>query len=331
MTNDIGPLLGRSGISSFQAGASRATHDGNAGFTIPSYAKHYWPCDEYKFGFASYLLADVAGGYHIPPTGISHWSLQQPYHCVIEDQPRTLQGSERFECFSGQKDWAIIVGSKAINSGCFEFTLGSPVQSADDPDEMFLKVQPYYLAINYGPDQNRPWHYVQTLQDTSMINRVVGTEYLIAHIRRGSQIEHWVNGVMVGSNDLTLMLTAAGRTYGADVIAGYNKIINGFRPTAKVRMGHSATTAIVTASTGSNPDYDYDHYAYQNPTTIELASQFTSGGSGVVNEPTDYAGIAICTWDTGSMPDATDTATGLNQIAANWFAGTKTIEVPAWG
>lgn len=299
----------------------------------PAHVKHFWPFDEYRFGntFTSEIF-DVVDGVNIrkmPSGTLSSYSTVYPlndkWHSSVDSGSRYLQADEKgnFECFNGT-DWMILIASKGRGESCFECTVGRPTFDPS-PEGMFLKIQPYYFAINFsGTWQTQPWGYIHTEQrNTDAVTRLVGTEYIIAFVKRANRIEHWINGVLQASNDLNLLRTVPERTYGHLAEAAY-KYIPVMRPPKRLRFGHSGTGLMNQILRSGSPEYDYPFMVEgDTPAYIEQPASFGNDGKQVVNEPTQYAGLMFASWPLREMPDV---ATFMNWHANQWFAGNKRVD-----
>lgn len=323
----------------------------------PDYVSHYWPCNEHEISghiTRTPMLYDVCSGFNIPQLydkannsdifdtkaivggHTVRDRLYANYQVAIEDHSTWMQVPEsakyfdsvwpRFDCFA-DNDWAVIVVAESLENGCFEFTLGGWDDASQD--SMFLKLQPYYMAIQYGSIATLYQSYLQTKQQTDLITRTEGQGYVIAWCKRGDNIEHWVDGVKRGTNSIDgLLVDLAGKTFEPE-LTDMHRMLNEFKPFARVRVGHSSRTAIQTTPVivGVN---DYNHMIYVNGgADVEKAAQFIVPPV-IANETTQYAGTSICSWPQGQSPDDTAFAAGLNALKADWMSGNKTFENTSW-
>ena len=325
------------GVQRALAAANRREYEPDLHGIAPPHVAHVWPFDEYRFSrsFAT-KIRGVVGRFDIPryPYGDGGYGsvapLMDDHHSSLANGPRYLKegGEEQFECFNGT-DWMILVASKGHGDGSsFEFTIGRP-EDGVTATGMFLKIQPYYFAINLHVSHQitAPWGYLHTPQRTaSTVNRVVGQEYMIAYVKRGDKIEHWVDGVLQGENTISLLLEAEGRTY-EDICVPAAELIHVMRPAARVRVGHSGTGLMNQALKSGKSESDYPHMIDGDTAAYtEEPAGFGQDGKPVVNETTQYAGISINSWPAGQM--VTDVAAFMNWHKTQWFAGNKRIDYP---
>ena len=302
----------------------------------PDHLKHFWPCDEEEFTpgvNSAFMFELIEGGLlNIPavrgvPTALVYPYCDQ-YHTMLDSGARDLGAPETFDCFADQ-DWIVLVAFKGRSESCSEFTTGRPTSGAEPvrPESIFLKLQPYYFAINFdGTFQTQPWGYLHTKQRTAVtVTRNVGQDYMVAFVRRGDYIQHWVDGVLQGENQISKLLLAAGRTYGDRCIEAA-AMIPKMRPAKRVRLGHSGTGLMNQSLKTDNPDYDYPHMVDGDTAAyVETPAGFGNDGKQVVNEPTQYCGITINSWPEGSL-DFPDIADFMNWHKTRWFAGNKRVD-----
>lgn len=305
----------------------------------PDHLKHFWPCDEHEFSRGSHLtpsIREVVEGstdiLDIPPLGDTIGGTLPPlcadYHASMVEGSREVGIPRLFDCFA-DADWIILVAFKGRGESCSEFTIGRPDSGSDplEPKGIFLKVQPYYFAINFdGTYQTQPWGYLHTKQRTAVtVNRVVGQDYMIAFVRRGDYIQHWVDGVLQGENQISKLLLADGRTHGARCLEAA-EMIPKMRPKMRIRLGHSGTGLMNQALKSSNPDYDYPHMVDgDTPSYVELPAGFGQDGKQVANEPSQYCGISINAWPEGDA-DFPDIPSFMSWHKTRWFAGNKRVD-----
>lgn len=111
--------------------------------------------------------------------------------------------------------------------------------------------------------------------------------------------------------------------YGEDLQRGYNWLSD-MPLESWVRVGHTSHTDIITRASASW--LKYDHCVFVNgDTEVEQPSVFGGFGcGGDLNQDTEYAGIAICSWPRTYMPD--DIGTFMVWCRDQWLAGNKTID-----
>jgi len=293
--------------------------------------KHFFPCS--AADVAASTLTDIVNGVVIDPVAETDHSVGAGADNTARVQSfGTNVGITGAWTAPGAKDCVLMVcGKSRIDSGSADVDDGGFITVyVGTAATQILRAQPYYSTFFSGATSD-PSSIGLNLIATPMYlpnrTRVDGEDYCFAAVMRGDILEHWADGLLTGTNDVTKGPSTMQTDW------------DNFAPGAEFRCSHSAyclDVMVCKASTGLTDPLDF-------PCTIGLVPQaiirangdsevpggfkLIPGNAAQTGEyPQDYYGFALFVFENGAPNDVGE---AMNWMKEQWSAGNKVIW-PGW-
>lgn len=207
-------------------------------------SRHYFPC--IADDVSASTLTDIIGGIVIDPVAQTDHSVGAGATNTVRVQsyPTDIGITGAWDAI-GSNDGIILVAAKArFDTGHADSNYGGFISFyVGTIETVILRVQPYYSHFFAGTDETQ----TNTPEYDPNFIRNDGQDYIFAAVKRGNILEHWADGVLRGTVDIT--------DSSSDLQADWSTMA----PGAKIANSHSRYDQDGTMKSG---EYPQDYYGF---------------------------------------------------------------------